>query len=512
MEKFGFGFKNFKKFKYFPIIDLAPITLVVGPNNSGKSSFIKALTFFLFNVRHLFCNEEYWKDKREALEDVWSSFRLWIEEVSFFQMSMSHLGWGDFSTSLNYDSEDNQITFSVETDDPEDCVFEFSFGVPDDVLEDAEDPYFKFRLFVMRYKTIFKAHHFSLINEFKDGSWRNYIEMDRDYANEIIEGIISLQNKMREKIASDYDRNSQVVEFLKYDADIIDMIKSSQSGLVKINITNVNERGFFIASLRSEIKHILPCPSLHIQNVDFIETHLAHHSFLLSKDNKNDYLAQTVIEFYSKFMFGSTDSLFWIRKWLRNFEIGLGFTIQPKMGGEYFEVKINKGRIKGKGRLVNLASLGTGSIHVFILLLRCYMAISKIKDLESEGDNGSLIFLVVEEPEANLHPSLQSLLTDLLKDVYKESKGRVRFIVETHSEYVIRRSQVLVAEESYADEKELEEKNPFKVYYFPYEGIPYDMQYLSSGRFRRKFGEGFFDEATRSALTISKIERRKVYD
>lgn len=476
------------------MIDLAPITLLVGPNNSGKSSFIKALTFFLFNVRHLCCKEEYWMDKRKALEDIWSSFRLWIEEVSFFHMSMSHLGWGDFSTCLNYDSDDNQITFSVETDDTKDCVFEFSFGVPDDVLEDAEDPYFNFQLPVNRYKTIFKALHFSLITEFKDGSWRNYIEIDRDYANEIIEGIISLQNKMREKIASDYDRNSQVVELLKYDADIIDMIKTSQSDLVKINITKENERGFFISSLRSEIKHILPCPSLYIQNVDFIETHLAHHSFLLSKDNKNDYLAQTVIEFYSKFMLGSTDSLVWIRKWLRNFEIGLGFTIQPKMGGEYFEVKISKGRIIGKGRPVNLASLGTGSIHVFILLLRCYMAIAKIKDLESEGDNGSLIFLVVEEPEANLHPSLQSLLADLLQDVHKGTNGRVRFIVETHSEYLIRRTQVMVSEMNLSEE-EMVEKNPFKVYYFPEEGLPYDMRYGVNGHFKEAFGEGFFDEA-----------------
>ena len=81
-------------------------------------------------------------------------------------------------------------------------------------------------------------------------------------------------------------------------------------------------------------------------------------------------------------------------------------------------------------------------------------------------------------------------------------------IILAHSEYLVRRTQVLVAEMNLNDE-ELEKQNPFKVYYFPTEGLPYDMKFLPSGRFDNKFGEGFFDEASASALTISKLERRK---
>ena len=66
--------------------------------------------------------------------------------------------------------------------------------------------------------------------------------------------------------------------------------------------------------------------------------------------------------------------------------------------------------------------------------------------------------------------------------------------METHSEYLIRRSQVYVAKKNLSEE-ELEKPNPFKVYFFPENGTPYDMKYTNNGHFEEAFGEGFFDEA-----------------
>ena len=39
----GFGLKNFRIFKEYTYFDFAPITILTGPNSSGKSSLIKAL-------------------------------------------------------------------------------------------------------------------------------------------------------------------------------------------------------------------------------------------------------------------------------------------------------------------------------------------------------------------------------------------------------------------------------------------------------------------------------------
>ena len=37
------GFKNFRKFEVFPNIELAPITMLVGGNNAGKSTVVKGI-------------------------------------------------------------------------------------------------------------------------------------------------------------------------------------------------------------------------------------------------------------------------------------------------------------------------------------------------------------------------------------------------------------------------------------------------------------------------------------
>ena len=37
------GFKNFRRFVDFPLMEYGPITFLVGRNNSGKSTFVKAL-------------------------------------------------------------------------------------------------------------------------------------------------------------------------------------------------------------------------------------------------------------------------------------------------------------------------------------------------------------------------------------------------------------------------------------------------------------------------------------
>ena len=43
------GFKNFRRFKDFPMIELGGCTFLVGPNNSGKSTLLKAMMLVNIN-------------------------------------------------------------------------------------------------------------------------------------------------------------------------------------------------------------------------------------------------------------------------------------------------------------------------------------------------------------------------------------------------------------------------------------------------------------------------------
>ena len=83
-----------------------------------------------------------------------------------------------------------------------------------------------------------------------------------------------------------------------------------------------------------------------------------------------------------------------------------------------------------------------------------------------------------------------------------------QIVVETHSEYLVRRTQVLVSQMNFSED-EMEVKNPFKVYYFPEEGVPYDMSYLPSGQFEEAFGEGFFDEAGKWTRELIRNRRKQ---
>ena len=50
---YSIGFKNFRKFADFPELDLGDITILVGGNNSGKSTLVKALLLCMDNLRNM---------------------------------------------------------------------------------------------------------------------------------------------------------------------------------------------------------------------------------------------------------------------------------------------------------------------------------------------------------------------------------------------------------------------------------------------------------------------------
>jgi predicted ATP-binding protein involved in virulence len=115
--------------------------------------------------------------------------------------------------------------------------------------------------------------------------------------------------------------------------------------------------------------------------------------------------------------------------------------------------------------------------------------------------------LIIEDPECHLYPATQSLLADMFYEAYNDYG--IHFIVETHSEYIVRKTQVivrnLVAKEKYATKEEFEGKCPFTTYYVPEKSmgeLPYSLGYRRDGKFKRGFGEGFYDESTTLAFDL----------
>lgn len=196
-----------------------------------------------------------------------------------------------------------------------------------------------------------------------------------------------------------------------------------------------------------------------------------------------------------------------IRKWIGKdgLNIGKELVIARETEGLGFYLNIKK----EDGSMESLADLGHGVTQITSILLQIETVI--MENVINQAKNRSEFFpeallspaiIAIEEPEVSLHPCFQSLLADIFYDAATNCGRQIVFLVETHSEYLVRKTQVLVSEFNKKDFK----NNPFAVYYFQEDGEVYELGYKETGRFTRPFGPGFFDESAKSMYQILKKE------
>lgn len=259
----------------------------------------------------------------------------------------------------------------------------------------------------------------------------------------------------------------------------------------------------------------------------YIEPTFANIKRLYPLDSTDNFtsLLRTYFESKRKFDFShlvdiDIDNMYeepndFINYWIKEFGLGECITLNQDEDKLGVQIRIHDA-VGDKGRL--LADAGCGTTQLVSILLQIETAILSIKSLEQSGmdcyaleclDHFSEekthidiepITIIVEEPEVHLHPAFQSKLTDMFLDAYE--KFNIHFIIETHSEYLIRKTQVYVKQMKSKSKSQLEKKNPFAVYYVPTGGKPYKMEYRKDGKFSNEFGPGFFDEASNLLFDI----------
>lgn len=216
---------------------------------------------------------------------------------------------------------------------------------------------------------------------------------------------------------------------------------------------------YFIDSVRAIPQRFF---SVDIQNSDF-------NRFIL------DFLKVILVEKEEMFL----------KKWLKEFEIADNIEISytPGIGSQIFFIN--------KDEKINLVDLGYGVTQFLPIILKIVFCKHTNKKT-----------IIIEEPETNLHPKFQSKLADLFADAVKTFD--IHFIVETHSEYLIRKIQILTSKRIVNIEDTL-------IYYIENENHSSfkqedkkikKIQIQQNGRLSTPFGSGFYDEADNLSLIL----------
>ena len=189
--------------------------------------------------------------------------------------------------------------------------------------------------------------------------------------------------------------------------------------------------------------------------------------------------------------------ILYINKWLK--ELGIAEELKIEVNNQGIGVSIS---IDGQ----SLADLGYGITQLLPILIRLatitdYIWQAPDPDNENGWDYYDKRILYIEEPETNLHPKLQSKLADIFVEACKTMK--IQLIIETHSEYLIRKLQYLTAKKEI-----LPEMTVIHYFYDPKEERPEGEQQVkqiniqSDGRLTGQFGSGFYDESARLMTAI----------
>lgn len=199
-----------------------------------------------------------------------------------------------------------------------------------------------------------------------------------------------------------------------------------------------------------------------------------------------------------------------INKWLSQLGIAHHVEIKSHAAASGATIQLFNNENDTDGML--LCDKGYGVLQLFAILLKIEIAILKTKindelyPLETKGFHDNIIkflrpyvkrhpvTIALEEPECHMHPSLQSKIADMIVEASREYG--IHFIIESHSEYFIRKLQLLVSQQLINnDDVSLLYVNPIDRPM--YEPVITDIGLDSDGMLKNEFGRGFFDESLR---------------
>lgn len=536
---------NFRKIKDTWDLDLAPITFFTGKNSSGKSSVFKGmmvLNDFVNSDNHFFLmfdGELSAKHSISSFQEAKNWYNQGAKEIHFEYVNNGNLIQLTFEDSDDIDyyklkrefhqhpemevSFQNKIlrgilkslkitrsdnaTFSVSRI----SRFDYQLEVDADIIDyDHKTPNLSVskmspldnEIFSFRHKLVeeFSLKYLDNLEDFFDITFDPQVKTSRKYidALERIRKLISTKEKQMIS-ESNPEKNYYSPQFnlleqfdtnkLTFNNIIVKTLLTYFEGgdLHEIeqddDIEKVDDLGSF--DKRSETRKLLKFSDWVMEQLKFEIFHLspnrANQTKVYDIRNRETDINELLFQ-YNKSPFFNDTTITVLEDCLKYFGVDHKFEI-TNIEENLYTIKLYND--SGKR---NLKDQGYGIGQLFSIFFQVAL-VMKERLRHNQDRKQRRRIVIIEEPEANLHPELQSHLTEFFYDMY--SIYGIHFILETHSEYMIRKSQLLSLK-----------RKIFKLYYFDGNG-PYEMKYMENGTFDRGFGEGFFGVGSDLAFNLT---------
>ena len=497
--------KNFRSIVMDDYLDIKKITLLFGKNGSGKSSFIKAIKFLgsnlfpvttgqtIFNLHDSidlgdFSEIVIKNDKQKNIEIDFEEY--WEEYEVFDNKKKSQI----IKYNLKTKFEDNKEGKNFNVIKVEDLDNNYFVEIHPHEKNNFDESFIN--KFIHREASTEERSNFT--KRIKKREW----------------GVAGYPNKsihikrIMGETKSDFSKYFTYLDVLPFLSDRNDLKFSYYNQLAEyLNYTKeeIKILDYFVTHFEDEIPSLAKKFFNHWYVTPIREKPKFKYKLIGDKFDGNEYYGilnqvDRRNERYNKFYPGNDvegDILNFINANLQSLGLAKEFIIKKDKGfgsayiKDIYDVECN------------LAEASSGLIQIIPIIVNSFNALYEYADFVTLRDSDyATDVVIIEQPELHLHPSLQSKVVDFIRE------GMGTFIIETHSEHIVRKIQVLIAQGKL-------DKNNVAIYYFDKDdktGITSikEMEIDDNGNFKQEWPGGFFDEASdlSYALLDAQINRK----